>query len=337
MTMRSRRRRRAAALGAGILSLSLAGCGAVVGITDAPTAAVGGALQGGQAQAIATQAVGAAVAAYGAPGPEGDALRRAAFTGDALEAAEADARLESKSQPAQRQAPKDARALTSAAPVVLAVSRGLAYPRSLVVQTTRAKSGLPVLSLLTTRDVRTPYRVAASATMLPGAVVPAVDPVSDGSPPLADGSGLAVKPVALTAMYAASLAFPSGRPAPAGTLSPDAFAAGVTSSARAQNAALKGVGTFTEQRQARNVAGGLRVADGKGALVFTAIDRANTFLKPGPGTIIPMAPFTALTGLTSVTAEARLKTLEVVTFFIPDSGPAVVVAAQEHLVGASGV
>ena len=98
-----------------------------------PPATVGGAVSGTRAQSIAAQVMDTAQKAAAAPGADGDTLRDAAYTGDALTAAKADAKLAGTLTQDQ----KDALALTPAAPVVLAVSNGLSYPRSMVVQTTR--------------------------------------------------------------------------------------------------------------------------------------------------------------------------------------------------------
>ena len=335
-------RRIVGGLGAGLLSLSLGGCAAVVGVMDAPTATLGGALPSSQAQAIATQVVTAAEKATAAPGAEGDAVRALAFTGEALIAAQADARLAATVSAEVR----NARALTASPPVVLAVSRGLDYPRSMVVQTTRAPSSLPVLHLLTTPDVRTPYRIAASTLMLPSAAVKVFDKVAQGSPALGDGSGLAVRPEDLSKRYAASLAFPAvASPADASpadvsladaSFTDDTFATGVRASAVSQSQRLAHNATLTQQHELADVMGGLRVAGGKGALVFAVLDRRDSVVNRPGAVVTPLPAFTALTGLTTVTAQASQHTLEFVAFFVPDSGPAVVVGAQEHLVSASG-
>ncbi|WP_411285414.1 hypothetical protein [Lapillicoccus sp.] len=340
--MRSSNRRIVVGLGAGLLSLSLAGCATVVGVTDAPTATVGGALPSSQAQAIATQVVAAAEKATTAPGAEGDAVRATAFSGMALTAASADAKLAATVSAEV----KNARTVTASPPVVLAVSRGLDYPRSMVVQTTRAQSGLPVLHLLTTPDVRTSYRIAASTLMLPSAAVKAFDKVAQGSPVLGDGSSLAVRPEDLTKRYAASLAFPAAAsptdapptdaPPTDAPFSDDTFATGVRASAVSQSQGLANIATLTQQHDLADVIGGLRVAGGKGALVFTVLDRRDSVVNKPGAVVTPLPAFTALTGLTTVTAEASQHTLEFVAFFVPERGQAVVVGAEEHLVAASG-
>jgi hypothetical protein len=329
----TRSTRLTAALGALALTAGLSGCASIAGVTDVPTATVGGALAASQAQALAAQVVQTAQKAAAAPGADGDPLRETAYTGDALVAAKADAKLASTLSQDQ----KDALTLTAAAPTVLAVSSGEAYPRVMVVQTTRAKSGLPVLSLLTTPDARTPFKIAVSAPMLPSSEVPAFDQLTKGAPVLGDdATGLAVDPEKLLAAYAASLAFPAPTAAADAPFGDDAFAAKLKQSAKAQNDALSGVGTFTQQHQAKDVVGGLRLAGGKGALVFAVMTRKDTLLNRTQGTITPSPQFQALTGLTSIKAEAVQDSLELVLFVVPDSGRAQVVGAEEHLVSASG-
>jgi hypothetical protein len=66
------------------------------------------------------------------------------------------------------------------------------------------------------------------------------------------------------------------------------------------------------------------------------LERKDTLLNKTSGTINVSEPFKALTGVSAVKAEATLDSLEFVVFVIPDSGQAQVVAAQEHLVAATG-
>ena len=326
-------RRLTAVAGATLVAAALAGCASVAGISDAPTATVGGAVSSSRAQSIAAQVVETAEKAAATPGADGDSLRDAAYTGDALTAAKADAKLAGTLTQDQ----KDALILTDAPPVVLAVSNGLSYPRSMIVQTTRAKSGLPVLSLLVTPDVRTPFKIAASAPMLPATEVPAFDQVTQGAPSLGDDpSGLAVEPEKLVAAYAASLAYPTPNPATDPPFTDDAFANKIKAAAKDQAGKISSVGTFTEQHLAKDVSGGLRLAGDRGALAFTVMERKDTVLNKTTGTINVSDQFKTLTGLSSVKAEATLDTLEFVVFVIPSSGQAQAVAAEEHLVGATG-
>ena len=333
MTRFVTRRRAAALVGAALLVTSLTGCAAVAGISDPPTATVGGAVSSTRAQSIAAEVLDTAQKAAATPGAEGDTLRDTAYTGDALTAAKADAKLAGTLSQEQ----KDALALTPATPVVLAVSNGLSYPRSMIVQTTRAKSGLPVLSLLVTPDVRTPFKIAASALMLPATEVPAFDQVTAGAPSLGDdAAGLAVDPAKLVGAYATSLAYPTPPAVPDRPFTDDAFENKVKAAAKDQADKIASVGTFTEQHVAKDVAGGLRLAGDRGALAFAVMERKDTVLNKTSGSINVSEPFKVLTGLSSVKAEATLDTLEFVAFVIPNSGQAQVVAAQEHLVSAAG-
>jgi hypothetical protein len=333
MTPHGMRRGLTVLAGAALLTASLTGCATVAGISDPPTGTVGGAVSGTRAQSIAAEVMDTAQKAAAAPGADGDTLRDAAYTGDALTAAKADAKLAGTLTQDQ----KDALALTPAAPVVLAVSNGLSYPRSMVVQTTRSKSGLPVLSLLVTPDVRTPFKIAASAPMLPATEVPAFDQVTQGAPSLGDDpAGLAVDPATLAGAYAASLAYPTAAATADQPFTDDAFGSKVKAAAKTQADQLTSGGTFTEQHAAKDVAGGLRLAGDRGALAFAVMERKDTVLNKSSGAINVSDPFKVLTGLSSVKAEATLDTLEFVVFVIPQSGQSQVVGAQEHLVAASG-
>ena len=314
-----------------LLCAALAGCASVVGVSDAPAGTVGGVLQPKRAEAIAAQVIEDATRSAASPGPEGDALREVSHTGDALTAARADARL----AVTVSQEVRDARLLTSAPPVVLAVSRGLGYPRSMVVQTTIARSGLLVLYLLTTPDVRTPFKIAARAPMLASASVRAFDPLAQGSPGVGDGSGLAVEPDRLTSAYAASLGYPPSAATGAEPFARDSFAAGVRAVAQSQNEGLNGALTYTQAHSPKAVAGGLRVAGDRGALVFTVLERQDTFVNTSPTPFAPSAAFTALTGARTVPGAGPGAERGVRHLLHPGQLPAVAVGAEQHLYAAS--
>ena len=186
--------------------------------------------------------------------------------------------------------------------------------------------------------MRTPFKIAASAPMLPATEVPAFDQVTQGAPSLGDdAAGLAVDPEKLVGAYAASLAYPAAGCVRLTSRSP-------TTPSRARSRRPRRTrptrspasARFTEQHVAKDVAGGLRLAGDRGALAFAVMERKDTVLNKTSGTINVSEPFKVLTGLSSVKAEATLDTLEFVVFVIPNSGQAQVVAAQEHLVAATG-
>lgn len=333
MTRAPRPRRLLAAAACALAAVVLSACGAVVGVGPAPTGTVAGVVDTSRAQEIATRVVGEARKAAATPGSSGDALRTAAFTGDALVAAQADAKLDS-STPA---ATKARRQLVDEAPSVLAVSRGASYPRTILAQSRYEQSDLPVLLLLVTPDARTPYRIAASVGMLPGTQVPAFDPVASGSPSLtgADLSDTG-RYGTLVDGYAASLAYPAPKSTTAKGIEPDdGFAKAVRSNAAAQAKAVAALGSFRQVHDERSVVGGLQTAGGRGVLVFATMDRSDTILVRN-GTLSLPKSFTTLSGLSSVSSEADLTTLEVVALVVPPSGDATVVGGEEHLYAASG-
>ena len=144
-----------------------------------------------------------------APGAEGDTLRDAAYTGDALTAAKADAKLAGTLTQDQ----KDALALT---PGRAGGARRVQRPELPEVDGrpdhARRSPACPVLSLLVTPDVRTPFKIAASAPMLPATEVPAFDQVTQGAPSLGDdAAGLAVEPAKLAGDVCGLARLPGGR------------------------------------------------------------------------------------------------------------------------------
>lgn len=327
-------RRAAVVCGAALLALALSACGplnAMVGIRDAPASTTGGALTSTRATEISTELLARASVAARTPGDAGVSQRSAVYAGAALAAANAAAKL----APTETAAERSAAQMSPEAPVVLAVSRGRGYPRSMVVQTTLAQSKLPVLHLLVTTDVRTPYKIAASATMLSGAQVRAFDPLAAGSPALGDGAGLVAAPSDLAARYAASLNFPTPADRPS-ELDSDSFGDAIRATAKRNSDSMRAVATLTQVHTLREVSGGLRTQGDSGAIVFAALDRKDTLVNRGGAAITASARFTALSGLTSVSAEATTSTLELVVFWVPGSGAGTVVAATEQLYAAKG-
>lgn len=335
--MRTAATRLVAAGAAGLAALTLAACGAtgsLVGVHGPPTpvsdvAPVTSANAGQIAQRVFT----AAALAASEQGPGAWTEEHAAYTGSALTAAVADSRL-TKVQP---QIQGDAPAIAPQRPDVLAVSQGWDFPRVMVAKTALGTGSLPVLHLLVSRDAAAPFRIAASATMLPDATVHRFAPLAQGSPLVRDAKGLPVAPDELLSAYAASLAYPApaGRAAP---YAPDRFASQIHAAATAQAAAVSTVATFTQTHAV--VPGSVlavRQAAG-GALVFGVIERTDTFTVKKGQTLRAPSTFTTLVhGQPKLTHKASLTTLEFVVFSIPPGrGAARLVAASEHLVSAAG-
>ncbi len=317
------------------LALTVAGCGsgaALVGVHDAPPQVTTTApFTPESAEQIAERVLTKADEAQAATAKEAEQLRAEALTGSALAVADAASRLEPGSQPK----PTAGSLTRSDPPKVLAVSRGNAWPRVILVQTT-TDGGAAQLNLLTSPDARTPFRLSSRATMHPGAQVAALDSLTQGSPLLTDPGQLATAPDALVKEYAASLAYP--KPAAAPDIdSTDPFSVAVPANAADQAKAFGKLATLTQKhtpQPARTVSIALR---GGGALVFALMERTDTItLKSGGKSLTPSAEFQRLVGKKTLTKSAELKSYETVVFTVPTEGKASVVAADEVLYSAKG-
>ena len=331
-----RRSIRPAALAVGV-AMVLSGCAAgstVAGLQEPPAPVTRVApLEAAHARAIVNRAFTAAAQAGSATGAQADQARATAYTGAALTAARAQARLDSV-QPGLGGGPP---ALSPSQPGLLALSRGYGWPRVMVAQTVPAEGSLPVLHLLTSPNAVTPYRIAISASMLPNSTVRRFDPLGQGSRLVTDGTGLAVKPATLLTTYAASLSYPP-RPGADQGIAPDPFATQIRQNAATQAASVAAQSGFTQQHEV--VPGGTYAVEqaGGGALVFALMRRTDTFAVKQGQTLTAPKEFTALVpGRTRITSRATMTTLELVVFGVPAAtGDAALLAASEQLVAAAG-
>jgi hypothetical protein len=315
------------------LALALAGCGAgpgLVGVHDAPAQVTTTApISPDTAESIATRVLAKAAEAAAAKPADAQQLRTEALTGSALAVANAASRLESGA------ATPPAPLTRTDPPKVLAVSRGTAWPRLILVQTATAEGGA-VLNLLVSPDAKTPFRLSAAVPMQPGASVAALDSLNAGSPVVTTGGTLPVQPAALLTEYAASLGYP--KPAAAKDVVPaDPFSAAVRAHAAEQ---AKAFGKLATLKQVHTVEPDSTVAialRGGGALVFGLIERTDTItLTKGGKSLTPSTDFQRLVRKKTLTKSARLKTYETVVFTVPAQGRARVVAADEVLFSAKG-
>ena len=315
------------------LSLALAGCGVgtgLAGVHDAPAQVTTTApISPDTAQAIAARVLAKAAEAAAAKPADAQKLRTEALTGSALAVANAASRLESGAAAAPTPLTR------TEPPKVLAVSRGTAWPRLILVQTATADGGA-VLNLLVSPDARTPFRLSVAAPMQPGASVAALDSLNAGSPVVTTGSTLPVQPAALMTEYAASLAYP--KPAAAKDIDPaDPFSAAVRAHAAEQ---AKAFGKLASLKQVHTVEPQSTVAialRGGGALVFGLVERTDTITRgKGGKSLTPSTDFQRLVGKKTLTKSATLRTYETVVFTVPAEGKASVVAADEVLFSAKG-
>ncbi|MDR6862131.1 hypothetical protein [Phycicoccus sp. 3266] len=314
------------------LALALAGCGAaeaVVGLHDAPAQVTTTApIAPDTAEQIATRVLDQADEASRATGDKADALRKQALTGSALAVAEAAAKSEDGTSAA------DAPLTRSTPPKVLAVSRGTAWPRVMVVQTA-GKDGATELNLLTSPDPATPFKLAASARMHPGATVAALDSLRSGSPLVTDGADLSVPPDKLVQEYAGALAYPKASPAP-DVETGDPFALAVRANAAAQAKSFGKLATLTQKHVPQPGTTAIRLKDG-GALVFALMQRTDAItLSKGGKSLTASADFQKLVRKKTLTRSAQLQTYEMVVFTVPAQGKAKMVAVDEVLSSAKG-
>ena len=311
--------------------LAVAGCGAgtaLAGVHDAPAQVTTDApLSPGSAQHIVERVLSQADEAQHASAAQAKGLRAKALTGSALAVAGAADQLGDA-------APAAAAPVTrSAEPKVLAISRGTGWPRVIVAQTT-SDDGTTALNLLLSPDARTPFRLASSAAMHPGASVAALDSLTQGSPVVVGGG--ATDHHAILKEYAASLAFP--KPAPAKDVDGgDQFTSGVKANAVAQARAFGKLASLTQVHEVKpdqTIAVGLR---GGGALVFALLERTDTITLAKAGkSLTPSAEFQRLVGKKTLTRNAQLKSYETVVLTVPAQAKATVVAAGEVLFSAKG-
>ena len=316
---------------------SVAGCGAartVLGIHEAPTANPAlASLTVDHAERILTRDFTAAQQGEATKGAVAQAALRTAYTGGALRAANARVRLASL-QPAGA----DSHLLTPQQTLLLAVPRGFGFPRVMVAQTVASKGSLPVLHLLTSPDAMTPYRISASAAMLPSSSVKPFHPFSQGSPLVTDGAGMAVGGDALLKAYAAGMGFPA-KAAKNPPFAPDIFSAQVRAKARSVAKAVATQATFSQvHKVVPSSVYAVRQAGG-GALVFAVIERTDSF-KVKSGQAVNTSDnkeFVLLSGEKRVTRRASITWLEFVVFSVPGAkGKATLVAASEQVVAGSG-
>ncbi len=286
------------------------------------------------ARAIVSRAFTAASQAESATGAQADQARATAYTGPALTAARAQARLDSVQPGLGGGSP----ALSPSQPGLLALSRGFGWPRVMVAQTVPAEGSLPVLHLLTSprRGHAVPHRhLGEHAAQLHRAPVrPARAGVAAGHrrhgargqarDPAHDVRRVAVLPVAAR-----------GRPRRSRA---DPFATQIRQNAATQATSVAAQSGFTQRHEV--VPGGTYAVEqaGGGALVFALMRRTDTFtVKPGQ-TLTAPKEFTALVpGQTRITSRATMTTLELVVFGVPAAkGDATLLAASEQLVAAAG-
>lgn len=320
----------------GVMATAVTGCGAtnaVVGIHEPPKAtATSVPLTADRAERILGRALTAAYLGETKKGAAAGEQLRTAYMAEGLRGARGRVKL-ARVQPEVTISP-----LQAPHPKLLAVSRGLGFPRFIVAQTVASEGGLPVLHLLVSPDAATPYRISMSVEMVPAAAVKPFDPLSKGAPSATNGQGLAVAPETLLKRYATHMAFPT-KTVSKPPFVEDSYSGQVRAGAAAVAKSVEIQATFAQVHKVvpRSVYA-VRQASGD-ALVFGVLERKDSFtVKPSQSVnTAGNKAFVLLTDEKAVSEKASITTLEFVVFAVPRStGKARLVAAREQIVAGSG-
>ena len=320
-----------ALVGAGLVVALLSGCSAAGGLVgvhpSGGSTAAGPALEPQQARSIVGRILTVA--------NQADAVRSSSTAGQAYDGLALQMMTAAYGVDTAQGTTVPRRPTSSERPMVL-LTRGTAYPRFFFTVLPGNHTQPPLVSLLTTKDASSQYRIAGSVSLLPSARIPAVAEVTQGSTVLpADTHGLALSPGAVATAYAAVLNGGSSVPE-AGHFRADSFLSQVQQAASAQRATVARFGSYTQSHQP--VPGGtlaIRTSDG-GALVFTTLLRTSTFTARA-GNVATLPPdVRVLTG--EVQASSFSSTAaEMLLFSVPPAGKGKValVGASDGLISAT--
>ncbi|WP_219106119.1 hypothetical protein [Austwickia sp. TVS 96-490-7B] len=308
-------------------TVTLAGCGAP-GLPGAPSLldSPGAAVTQDQSSRI-MERVMAADTDVREGKPEAISHLNAIYAGEGARAVKANQTLTaSKAKSLPKGAPSDVK--------VLATSRGTDYPRYLLGASLPPGNKQPLLHMIVGTDVRTPYRIAMSAQMLPTAHINAFYAANEGSPVVTDGSDMNVKPVDLLKAYADGLSDKAPENPP---YDPDTFSEQIHKKAKEFDQDYEAITTVARSNQVMaDPMVAMRQLNGD-TMVMGAIERTEIYtIKPGkqmktPGLVAPFLPGRAI-----LVQKAQVQVMQFLVFILPKDGKAKLVAATEQVVGASG-
>jgi hypothetical protein len=218
------------------------------------------------------------------------------------------------------------------------------WPRFMFSVTEPTPDAVPRLQLLTQQNARVPFRLSASATLLPGVTLPRTAAPATGVDAVAigDQAGLKLSPVQAVGQYADVLTASSGSKY-ANAFSDDAFRKAVNGEQDAERKAATETcqGCFDYKvvhTPRQNWVWAIRTLDG-GALVLGVVDTTRTFTVKKEGSKLPLTPeLAALSGKQEATKSAAITSVEVVAMHVPAADskqPVQVVAADRGPVKAT--
>lgn len=230
---------------------------------------------------------------------------------------------------------------TSPEPAALAGQRLLTavppqgeWPRWFLTALQPGGGAVPQVVVLVQDGPRDPYRVVASATLLPGASLPQPATTGGTAQPLAaDARGLVRTPAQAVADYADVLTRGTDAPAAASSAD-DPLRAQVLSEQQAERDGVSAYVDYAASHAPRDGAlWSLRTTDG-GALVVGVLAGERTFSPRGAGVSQPLPPdLAALAGRDSAPHGLVVTTAEVVVLRVPTSGQVALVAGQRGTTG----
>lgn len=330
---RARRVRRGVAAGAAVaLAVGLlGGCAvrdSIVGLHPAPSETVGTApLTVDAATTIVSRVLGEVAKARTLPGAAGKEARQAVMNGPALAVAEAAAGLGAKAPTA------DDPLSNVAAPTILALSRGSAWPRAIFATTLDPHTNVQGLHVLTSAAAVEPFVLSASVPMFQGAVLPGLGDPAEGVAFLApdDGAGLVTSPQAALTGYANALSYPKPKVDPLVATS-DQYATALRASATALTKGLGALATYTQSHVVvpeQTMA--FRLADG-GAVVLGRMNRVDKVVPTAQAREITIPePYAKLVGRSKATRAMQIVSVIPVALVVPPKGKVTAIGAGEQL------
>lgn len=310
----------------------LAGCGlgeGLAGVHPAPSeVATVAPLSLDAASSIVSRVLGEGAAARATSGDEGAKARKQVMNGPALAMADAAAKTGVK--------PAASEPLTSPpTPTILAMSRGVDWPRAILATTFDQERNEQTLHVLTSASAPEPFVLTASVPMFQGAALPGMGDPARGVELVKadDGAGMLMAPQTALTRYAKGLGFPKPKVDERVSMS-DSFASSLKASADAQKKSLGDLADLTmestvvkEQIIAFRLAGGGSVVFGR----MNRLDRVKVTERAEEITI-PKA-YAKLIGKDKASTSMELVWIMPVALVVPTEGKVTAIGATEQLAG----
>ena len=196
------------------------------------------------------------------------------------------------------------------------------WPRWFLSVTRASETAVPQVAVLAQGGARDPYRLSASATLLPGTTLPVLATEDELAVPVAADSaeGLAWSPADAVTRYADVLTTGAAS-GWADATADDIFRQQVLGEADAERTAVGAYFSYTTSHTARpGETWALRTADG-GAVVVAVLDGARSFVPNAPGIRQVLPPeVAALAGREDAPNGTTVRTAEVVVLAVPPAG-----------------